>query len=130
MELHRAHVIHVPLKSEHALLYLIVPHFDQVVVTTRHKHRLRLVEVYSAHRTIVVLVLVEEALSPVVEQVDAAVVEGCENPRAILMEGQALDTLALSLELRLHHDTGLRLLVLVGWWAAVCRSSLIFLIIN
>ena len=86
-------------------------------------------EVYSAHRSIVIFILVEQALCAVVEQVNAAIVEGRKDPRAIPMEGQALYSLALSLELSLHHDTGMRLLVLVGW-TAVCRSALILLIIN
>ena len=59
VELHRAYVVHMPLQSEHALLHLIVPHFDQVVITSRYKHWLRLVEVYSAHWAIVIFVLVE-----------------------------------------------------------------------
>ena len=86
-------------------------------------------EVDSAYWAIVIFILVEQALCAVIEQVNAAIVEGREDPRAISMEGQALYSLALSLELSLHHDTGMRLLVLVGW-TAVCRSALILLIIN
>ena len=50
-----------------------------------------------------VLVFVEECLRPIIEQMDAAVVERCQDPGAILVEGQALDTLALRLKLCFHH---------------------------
>ena len=50
-----------------------------------------------------VLVFVKEGLRPIIKQVDAAVVERCQDPGAILVEGQALDTLALRLKLCFHH---------------------------
>jgi len=39
------------LQGELALLDLVVPHFDQVIVATRHEHRLGLVEVDAANGT-------------------------------------------------------------------------------
>ena len=54
--------------------------------------------------TAVVFVLVEEALRPVVEEVDTAVVERCQDPWPVFMERQALHALAFRLELCLHHS--------------------------
>ena len=53
--------------------------------------------------TMVVFELIEEALGAVVEEVDAPIVERGQNPRPVLVEGQALHALALRLELSLHH---------------------------
>ena len=75
MELNGPDVFHVPLQREHALLDLIVPHLDEVIVSTTHEHGLRLVEVHAADRPIVILEFLEKALRPVVKQVDAAVVQ-------------------------------------------------------
>lgn len=50
-----------------------------------------------------VFIFVKETLCTIVEQMNAAVVEGCEDPGSVLMEGQAFHTLALRLELSLHH---------------------------
>ena len=48
--------------------------------------------------TTVVFELVEKYLSPIVEHVDAAVVEGGQHPGAVFVEGKTLDALALRLE--------------------------------
>lgn len=103
VELHRAYVVHMPLQSEHALLHLVVPELDQMVVASRDKHRLSLVEINASHRPIVVLELVEEALCPVIKQVNASIVQGSQDPWAILMESQAFYALAFRFKLSLHH---------------------------
>lgn len=51
MELHGSYIVDVPLQSEEALFSLVIPNFDQLIVTPRHKHWLGIVESYSAHRT-------------------------------------------------------------------------------
>ena len=51
MELHCSHIVQVTLQSEHALLDLVVPHLDKVVVASRHEHRLGIVEADSSDRS-------------------------------------------------------------------------------
>jgi len=51
----------------------------------------------------VVIEFFEKDLRPVVEEVNASVVEGGQDPRPVLVEGQALDPLALCFKFCLHH---------------------------
>ena len=103
VKLHRANVVHVSLQSKSALLDLVIPKLDQVIVASRDEHRLRLVEINASYRPIVVLKFVEEALCPVIKQVNASIVQGSQDPWAILMESQAFYALAFRFKLSLHH---------------------------
>jgi len=51
VELDSAYVVDVSVKREHALLGFIAPNLDQVVITSRHEHRLGVVEVDATYRT-------------------------------------------------------------------------------
>jgi len=74
MELHCSNVVQVTLQGEHALLGLVVPHLDQVVVTSGHKHWLRIMEANSSDRSIVIFEFVEQDLRSVIEQMNASIV--------------------------------------------------------
>lgn len=50
MEMYRAHIVHMTLQGEHALFYLVIPDLDEVIVTTRNKHWLSLMEVNASDR--------------------------------------------------------------------------------
>ena len=60
-------------------------------------------EINATNRPIVVFKLIEQTLRSVVEQVDASIVERRKDPRTILVERQALYSLALGFKLGLHH---------------------------
>jgi len=51
MEFYGSHIIQVASEREEALLGLIVPDFDSVIITTTNEHGLGLMEVHSSHRT-------------------------------------------------------------------------------
>ena len=51
MELHRAHIVHMPLQREHALLHFIVPDLDEMVITAGDEHWLGLMEVDATYGT-------------------------------------------------------------------------------
>ena len=51
VELDSAHVIDVAVEGEHALLGLVAPYFDQMVITTRDEHRLSFMEMDASNRT-------------------------------------------------------------------------------
>ena len=103
MELNGTDVVHVALKREHALLDLVVPHLDEMIITSRDKHWLGFMEINASDGAIMILEFVDKALGAIVEQMNASIMERSEDPGAILMEGQAFDTLALRLKLSLHH---------------------------
>ena len=48
MEEHRSHIVQVAIECKQTPPRLIRPHLDLVVIATRHKQRLRLVEVNSS----------------------------------------------------------------------------------
>ena len=50
MELNCSHVVQMALECEHALLDLIVPNLDHVIITSGHKHRLGIMETNSSDR--------------------------------------------------------------------------------
>ena len=54
------------LESEHALLGLIVPHLNFVVISTTYKHWLRLMEMHTTNRPIMLLELVNKRLSTII----------------------------------------------------------------
>lgn len=53
--------------------------------------------------TVMVFILVKQALRPIVEQVNATVMQRRQDPGPVLVERQALDTLAFRVKLSLHH---------------------------
>ena len=74
-----------------------------MIIASRDEHWLRLMKVYASYWPIVVLELIEEALSPVIKQMNASIVQGSQDPWAILMERQAFHALAFRFKLSLHH---------------------------
>lgn len=68
--------------------------------TTRDEERLRLVELDTANRAVVLIESVDERSHAVIPQLDDARMKAGENPRAFRMEGEALDAVRLRLELR------------------------------
>ena len=102
VKLHRTDVVKVADQVEETSLELIVPHFDLVVVTSRHKQGLRAVKANTAHRSLVLFELVDHDLHAVVPQLEAAIVQRSQNPRPPWVESQALDAVALVFKLDEH----------------------------
>lgn len=102
MELDRADVVKVPMECEEAAMCLVVPHLNLVIVTSRDEERLGLVEVNAADGAVVLVEAVEERAHAVVPHLDDPAVEAGEDPWAARVEGEALDPVALGLELGQH----------------------------
>jgi hypothetical protein len=60
-------------------------------VTSGDEEGLRLMEVDTADRTVVLVEAVDEGSHAVVPQLDHAAVQGCQDPWPLGVEGQALD---------------------------------------
>jgi len=102
VELHSANVIKVPMKCEEAALSLVVPDLNLIIITSGHEERLRGVEVDASDGPVVLVEAVEEGAHAVVPHLDDAAVEAGQDPWAARVEGEALDPVALGLELGEH----------------------------
>jgi hypothetical protein len=60
------YVVEMPVESEQASSSLIRPDFDFVVVSSRHKQRLRLVEIDPTNRPIVLLESIDQGSHAIV----------------------------------------------------------------
>ena len=81
---------------------LVVPHLDLVVVAARHEEWLMIMEVNAAHGTVVLVEAIDQRLHAVVPELHYAVVQRCENPRPVRVEGEPLHPVALRLKLAQH----------------------------
>jgi hypothetical protein len=102
MELHGANIVEVAVEREEAAVGLVVPHLDFVVITSGDEERLGGVEVDSADGPVVLVEAVEEGAHAVVPHLDHPAVEARQDPWPPRVEGQALDPVALGLELGEH----------------------------
>lgn len=102
MEFDSTHIVSMTSESEHAFLCLVVPDFDAMVITTTDKHGLRVMESDTTNWTIMIFELLNQRLSSIIKQIDCTVVQRCKDPRPVLMEGKALDTLRLGFKFGNH----------------------------
>lgn len=79
-------------QGEQAATELVVPDFDFVVITAGDEERLHDVEVSTANRAFVLMVVVDDGSSAVIDDLNDTVVETAKNPRARRMEANAFDT--------------------------------------
>lgn len=80
MEEDGSDIVEVAVQREQASPSLIGPDLDFVVVTARDEEGLRVVEVDSSHRTIVLFESINQRSHPVVPQLNGAGVERDKNP--------------------------------------------------
>ena len=72
--------------------------------TSRDKERLRIVEVNSANRTVVLIEAINESAHTVVPELDDATVQTRQDPWPLSVEAQSLHSVTLRLELGQHRD--------------------------
>jgi hypothetical protein len=65
------------------------PHLDLVVITTRHEEGLRLVEVHTTDRSIVLVKFVDQRAHSVIVQLKNPRMETCQHPRPLRVKGNA-----------------------------------------
>ena len=102
MEHRGSDVVKMTQEGEDTSPLFIVPDLDLVVITSRHKQRLLLVEVHPTHRSIMFIKLVQESAHSVVPQLDNSIMKGGQHPGSVDMEGQTLHPGGLGLELGQH----------------------------
>ena len=51
VELDSADIVNVPCQCEQTFLHLVVPYFDHLIISTRDKHGLSLMEINTSDRT-------------------------------------------------------------------------------
>lgn len=100
-----ADVVEMADKSKDAATELVVPDFDLVVIATGHEERLRTMEVDTSDRAFMLVKAIDQGAHTVIPQLDSTIVETGQDPWAVRVEGQALDAVALRLEL-CQHDGG------------------------
>lgn len=80
----------------------VIPHLDLVIISSGHEERLCDVEVDAPDGPVMLVEAVDECPHPVVPQLDDAAVEAGEDPWPLAVEAEALDSVALGLELCQH----------------------------
>ena len=70
VELHRPHIVSMTCEREHALLGLVVPDLDSMVISSTDKHGLCIMKCDTSNWTIMVFELIDESLGSVIEQID------------------------------------------------------------
>jgi len=83
-------------------LSLVIPDLNLVIVTSGHEERLRGVKVDAPDGPVVLVEAVEEGAHAVVPHLDDSAMEAGQDPWAARVEGEALDPVALGLELGEH----------------------------
>jgi hypothetical protein len=94
-----SNVIEMAGEGKKATLGVVIPNFDTVIITTRHKHGLCLVKVYTTDWSIVFFKSVQQGSHSIVPHLDCAAVERHQKPWSLGVEGYSLGPRALGLEL-------------------------------
>lgn len=102
MKLNSADVVQVTQQREQAPAQLVIPHFYFVVITSRNNERLAAMKIDTTYRPVVFLKLIEHSAHSVVPQLDMAIVQGCQNPRANGMKTEAFHAIAFAFKLGQH----------------------------
>ena len=82
-----SHVIQMTKKGKYTSAALVIPHFDLVVITSRHKERLLIVKTDAPNRSFMLIELVNQGTNSIVPQLDQAAVEWRKDPWSFGVEG-------------------------------------------
>jgi hypothetical protein len=89
-------------QREHALLGLVVPDLDSMVISSTDKHGLCIMKCDTSNWAIVVFELIYKRLSSIIKQIDGAIVKRCKYPRPVLVERKALHPLGFGFKFGNH----------------------------
>ena len=70
VELNRPHIVSMTCQREHALLGLVVPDLDSMVISSTDKHGLCIMKCDTSNWAIVVFELIYKRLSSIIKQID------------------------------------------------------------
>jgi hypothetical protein len=77
VKLDSSDVIQMSKKSKQTPMQLVVPDLDFVIISSRYEERLRIVKMYTANRSIVLVEAIDESSHPEVPELDHTTVETC-----------------------------------------------------
>lgn len=106
VKVHSSNVVQMADERKQTPSQFEVEHLDLIIITPRNKQRLRRVEVHASHRSLVLVVTVDEGADTNVPQLDRAIMQACQNPRPGRMERDPLNAVALTLKLDQHRGGG------------------------
>lgn len=73
MKLHRSNIIQVAKQCVKTTALLVVPHFDTIIITPRHKQRLSKMKCNSTYGTFVLIELIHHAIHKIVPELNGAI---------------------------------------------------------
>mmetsp|Transcript_4441 Transcript_4441/g.16200 ORF Transcript_4441/g.16200 Transcript_4441/m.16200 type:complete len:212 (+) Transcript_4441:5152-5787(+) len=101
VELNSPDVVKMPQQVRlQASSELVIPDLDLVIITTRYKKWLRLMEIHPTHWPLVLFKAIKEGSHTIIPQLDHTVVQTRNDPWSTRMEAQTFHTITLCLKLR------------------------------
>jgi hypothetical protein len=70
MEEHCSNIVQMASESKHAAFRVVIPYFDSVIISTRHKHGLRLMKINTSNWAIMFFISIYQCSHSIIPQLD------------------------------------------------------------